>query len=116
MPASFLVFCGLVVCVIVAPIGVKLASYVLGRRRHLCPGCNTKALAMTGGALTTNLLEAEPRYPASWTEYECERCSAKFVRPLGKELVTRQAWIAGAQEPIPTATVVTRDRRDGRGD
>ncbi len=104
MPLSFIVFVGLLALLVLIPTTLKLAGVVLGRRRALCPGCSQKALAMTGATIASR--DNPPAESRSWAEYECEHCRQQFVKPLGTGLMTRQAWNAGAQEPIPTAIVV----------
>lgn len=106
MPSIVIVAIALVVLLVVIPTTLKLAGVVLGRRRALCPGCDRKALAMPGGAIASR--DTPPDQSATWAEYECDHCHAQFVKPLGTGLMTRQAWIAGAKEPIPTAIVVER--------
>ncbi len=109
MPFSFYVFAGLLALLALIPATLKLAGVVLGRRRALCPACNHKQLAMTGGAIASR--SSPPDQSATWAEYQCDYCNAQFVKLLGTGLMTRQAWIAGAKEPIPTAIVVV-DRKD----
>ncbi len=99
-------FVGLVALLVVIPVTLKIAGVVLGRRRALCPGCDHKALAMTGGAIASR--NTPPDQSATWAEYECDHCHAQFVKPHGTGLMTRQAWIAGAKEAIPTAIVVAK--------
>ncbi len=108
MPLSFIVFVGLLAFLALIPTTLKLAGVVLGRRRALCPACNHKQLAMTGGAIASR--HNPPDQSATWAEYECDHCQAQFVKPLGTGLMTRQAWIAGVKEPVPTAIVVSRDK------
>lgn len=107
MPVSFLVFVGLLAVLVAVPTVLKLTGFVLGRRRALCPGCSRKALAMTGGAVAARIDE-NAQDTATWAEYECEHCHSKFVKPLGTGLMTREAWLAGAKEPIPTARLIER--------
>ena len=111
MPVSFLVLVGLVALLLVVPPVLKLTGFVLGRRRQLCPGCSHKALALTGGAVAARIDE-NAQDSATWAEYECDHCHAQFVKPLGTGLMTRQAWLDGVKEPIPTARIVERDRGD----
>ena len=108
MPLSFVVFVGLVALVLVVPTALKLAGLVLGRRRALCPGCGHKALAMTGGAIAARIDESA-QDSSTWSEHECDHCHARFVKPLGTGLMSRQAWLAGAKEAVPTAIVVKRE-------
>lgn len=105
MPLSFVVFAGLVALVALVPVGLKTATFVMSRRRYLCPACNEKSLAMTGAAFATG--DQNTTGKSSWTEFECERCTAKFVKPSGGMLMPRQAWIAGVQ--LPQAIVVKRE-------
>jgi len=107
VPVSFLVFVGLVAVVVLVPVTLKIVGVVLGRRRQLCPGCNHKALAMTGGAVAARI-DDSAQDNATWAEYECDHCHARFVKPLGTGLMSREAWLAGAKEPIPTAIVVAK--------
>ncbi len=111
MPVSFLVLVGLVALLLVVPPVLKLTGFVLGRRRQLCPGCSRKALALTGGAVAARIDE-NAQDSATWTEYECDHCNEQYVKPLGTGLMTRQAWLDGVKEPIPTARIVERDRED----
>ena len=108
MPLSFIVFVGLVALVVLVPTTLKLTGLVLGRRRQLCPGCSHKTLMLTGGAVAARIDE-NAQDSATWTEYECDHCHEKFVKPLGTGLMSRQAWLAGAKEPIPTAIVIERE-------
>ena len=109
MPVSFLLFVGLLALLALIPAALKLAGVILARRRALCPACNHKQLAMTGGAIASR--NNPPDQSATWAEYQCDYCNAQFVKPLGTGLMTRQAWIAGVKEPIPTAIVVV-ERKD----
>jgi hypothetical protein len=110
VPLSFLVFVGLVALLLLVPTALKLTGFVLGRRRQLCPGCSHKTLAMTGGAVAARIDE-NAQDSATWAEYECDHCHEQFVKPLGTGLMTRQAWLAGAKEPIPTAIIVDRGEK-----
>ncbi|MBA3452357.1 MAG: hypothetical protein H0T42_04590 [Deltaproteobacteria bacterium] len=107
MPVSFILAVGVVTLLVLIPATLKLAGFVLGRRRQLCPGCSRKALAMTGGAIAARIDE-NAQDSATWAEYECDHCNAQFVKPLGTGFMTRQAWISGAKEPIPTAVLIER--------
>ena len=111
MPVAFLVLVGIVAFVLVVPTVLKLTGFVLGRRRQLCPGCNQRMLAMTGGAVAARIDE-NAQDSATWAEYECEHCHSQFVKPLGTGLMTRAAWLAGAKEPIPTARLVERKHEE----
>lgn len=110
MPLSFVVFVGLIALVVIAPLGLRLAGAVLGRRRQLCPGCGEKALAMTAAMLAprTGGDEDTTQPRTSWTEHECDRCCARYVKPFGEAMLPRQAWLA-TPASLPTAIVVQRE-------
>jgi hypothetical protein len=111
VPLTLILIAGLVVLFgVVVPVSLKVAGLVLGRRRQLCPGCDHKALALTGGAVAARIDESA-QDSATWTEYECDRCHEQYVKPLGTGLMTRKAWLDGAKEAIPTARVVERTPR-----
>jgi hypothetical protein len=105
VPLTFYLFAGLLALAGLGPVTVKL---VLGRRRLLCPGCDRKTLALTGGAVAARIDESA-QDSATWAEYECDHCHQRYVKPLGTGLMTRQAWLDGVKEPIPTARVIERD-------
>ena len=108
MPVSFFVLVAVVALFVIIPTTLKLAGVVLGRRRQLCPGCSSKALAMTGGTIASRSTPSDQA--STWAEYECEHCHAQYVKQIGTGLMPRQAWLAGAQEAIPTAIVIERDK------
>ena len=107
MPFSFIVLVGVVAALLLVPTVLKVVGAVLGRRRQLCPGCNHRTLALTGGAVAARIDE-NAQDSATWTEYECERCQEQYVKPLRAGLMKRQTWLAGAKEAVPTAIVVER--------
>jgi hypothetical protein len=109
VPLSFILFVGLCAVLVLIPTTLKLAGVVLGRRRQLCPGCNHKTLAMTGGAIAARIDESA-QDNATWAEYECDRCHEQYVKPFGTPLMRRHAWLEGAKEPIPTAIVIERTK------
>ena len=74
--------------------GMVLSLRAAARRpRRRCPACRLLQLRYTGGALATS-------------EYRCNACQAEFFEQNGKGLVTKEAWLAGAREPIPGARIV----------
>lgn len=105
MALTFYLFVGLLAFAGLAPVAVRLT---LGRRRELCPGCDRKTLALTGGAVAARIDESA-QDSSTWTEYECDHCHRCYVKPLGTGLMTRKAWLDGAKEPIPTAIVIERE-------
>ena len=110
MPASAwfaIIVTGGVALFVVGRIALAITSFVLSRRRDICPACSKKALAMTGTTVAARKIEpsADGR---SWSEYECDHCHLQFVKPLGGRIMDRQAWIAGGS--LPAAVVVRRDR------
>lgn len=58
------------------------------RPRRRCPACRLLQLKWTDGS------------------YRCNACNAVFFEEDGKGLVTKEAWEAGAREPIPGARIV----------
>lgn len=96
---------------VVAAIGLLVAYGMLrigtavARRARACPACTNKTLRVTGGdwrARPEHGIDTTPR----WLELTCSACQASYVQPEGVGMVTREAWLAGAKAPIPTATAV----------
>ena len=69
--------------------GMVLSLRAAARRpRRRCPACRALLLRWTG------------------QNYRCLGCNAEFFEEHAKGLVTKEAWEAGAREPIPGARIV----------
>ena len=96
-------------------IAVYLASLIVsGRLRgEACPGCSRRTLELVNFFRATERDEAGRRFPSCWSELRCTACGAEFCRygpeTHGSDLITKQAFEAGARESIPRATLVHRD-------
>ena len=91
---------GLLVVYATARIGLAVAG-----RARTCPACTKKTLRVSGGdwrPRPEHGIDTTPR----WLELTCGACQAAYVQPEGVGMVTREAWLAGAKGPIPTATAV----------
>jgi len=69
--------------------GMVLSLRAAARRpRRRCPACRALLLRWTG------------------RNYRCVGCSAEFFEEGDKGLVSKEAWEAGAREPIPGARII----------
>ena len=87
--------------------GMVLSLRAAARRpRRRCPACRQLLLRWVDGALATNPGPDDRPFGASCSHYRCSGCQAEFFEENAKGLVTREAWEAGAREPIPGARIV----------
>jgi hypothetical protein len=100
-----------VVLAMLAVVGAAGVLYggvlVLASRKGICPGCRARGLESdpNAGHLGTAVNDRGERYPYSLSAYRCVACGAEWREYNNNGLVPKEAYDAGAREPIPTATL-----------
>lgn len=81
----------------------NVAFFLWYSRKRVCPECRQRAVR-----------RLKPEVTCSIVPHRCDACGAEFVvRPHHQHLISKQAYEAGAREPIPTATATRRSVRGG---
>jgi transposase-like protein len=93
---------GIVVIVVVLVLIVLAIVFALERKR--CPSCSKRAVAL-------KFWESSRRNDVHVAHFTCRRCRAEWRSYDGKNLIAREAFEAGAREPIPHAVVRPKAQR-----
>lgn len=83
------------------------AMLLLASRKGRCPSCGKRALETNPheGGLGTGSDAKGQRFPYSLEVARCGACQVEWRNYNNNGWVTKQAYDAGATEPIPSATV-----------
>jgi hypothetical protein len=92
------------IVVIVAVIAVMAVAIAFALERRHCPGCSKRAVALH------EWLEPLRRNQKRVGVYQCLNCHAVWRSFNGRDMISLEAYQAGADEPFPEAKVVREDR------
>ena len=92
---------GLVLFGLLAVCVYLVAMIVVVRINGRCPRCGVRRLAIEPNSVKTG---RGPNGPFLLECYRCGECGGQFRRLNRGGLITKEAWDAGAREPLPTAT------------
>jgi hypothetical protein len=80
------------------------AALIFAVERKRCPACSRRAVAM-------KFTDGYSADGVNVVSYKCKRCRAELRTFNGGGLITREAFDAGAREPLLKATI-HRDQRE----